>query len=153
MFVLGFDEDDWPSIKKTIKFAKKSRLSTTQFLILTPLPGSEFYEKMSLENRLRFHDWALYDVHHVVFQPARFSLFDLQKAQMYCHKKFYSLKQMFGKILAGQWLSVGVAHYARKLNRMWTKRNRTFLRVVDLLKPKAGARISVDYREDVSLEL
>jgi radical SAM superfamily enzyme YgiQ (UPF0313 family) len=153
MFVLGFDEDDWPSVKKTVKFAKKSRLSTTQFLILTPLPGSEFYEKMSQENRLRFHDWALYDGHHVVFDPARFSLFDLQKAQMYCHKKFYSLKQMFRKILAGQWLSVGVAHYARRLNRMWTRRNRTFLRVVDLLKPNPGARISVDYREKVSLDL
>jgi radical SAM superfamily enzyme YgiQ (UPF0313 family) len=152
MFVLGFDEDDWPSVKETVKFAKRSRLSTTQFLILTPLPGSEFYEKMSAENRLRFHDWALYDAHHVVFEPARFSLFDLQKAQMYCHKKFYSLKQVFGKILAGQWLSVGVAHYARKLNRMWVKRNRTFLRVVALLKSKPGAGISVDYREDVSLE-
>jgi len=32
-------------------------------------------------------------------------------------------------------------------------RNRAFLRAVDLLKPKPGARISVDYREDVSLEL
>jgi radical SAM superfamily enzyme YgiQ (UPF0313 family) len=153
MFVLGFDEDDWLSVKKTVKFAKQSRLSSTQFLILTPLPGSEFYEKMSQEKRLRFHDWALYDGHHVVFDPARFSLFDLQKAQMYCHKKFYSLKQMFRKMLAGQWLSVGVAHYARKLNRMWTRRNRTFLRVVDLLKPKPGARISVDYREEVSLDL
>jgi 1-acyl-sn-glycerol-3-phosphate acyltransferase len=60
---------------------------------------------------------------------------------------------MAGKILAGQWLSVGVAHYARKLNRMWTKRNRTFLRVVDLLKPKPGVRISVDYRENISFEL
>jgi hypothetical protein len=36
---------------------------------------------------------------------------------------------------------------------MWTKRNRTFLRVVDLLKPKPGARISVDDREEASLEL
>ncbi len=152
MFVLGFDDDDWASVKETVRFAKKSRLSTTQFLILTPLPGSEFYEKMFSENRLRFHDWALYDAHHVVFEPARFSLFDLQKAQMYCHKKFYSWKQMFGKILAGQWLSVAIAHYARKLNRMWTKRNRTFLRVVALLKPKPGARISVDYKEEVSLE-
>ncbi len=152
MFVLGFDEDDWPSVKKTVKFAKKSRLSTTQFLILTPLPGSEFYERMSSENRLRFHDWALYDAQHVVFEPARLSLFELQKAQIYCHKKFYSLKQTAGKVLAGQWLSVGVAHYARKLNRMWTKRNRTFLRAIDLLKPGSGARISVDYREEVSLE-
>ncbi len=153
MFVLGFDEDDWPSVKETVKFAKRSRLSTTQFLILTPLPGSEFYTKMSAENRLRFRDWALYDAHHVVFEPKRFSLFDLQKAQMYCHKKFYSWKQTAGKVLAGQWLSVGVAHYARKLNRTWTKRNRAFLKVVALLKSKPGARISVDYREEVSLEL
>ena len=152
MFVLGFDEDDWPSVKKTVRFAKKSRLSTTQFLILTPLPGSEFYERMASENRLRFRDWALYDAQHVVFEPARFSLFELQKAQLYCHKKFYSLKQTAGKLLAGQWLSVGVAHYARKLNRMWTKRNRTFLRAIDLLKPRPGARISIDYREEISLE-
>ena len=60
---------------------------------------------------------------------------------------------MAGKLLAGQWLSVGVAHYARKLNRMWTRRNRTFLRVIALLKPKAGVRICVDYSEDVSLGL
>ena len=152
MFVLGFDEDDWPSVKATVKFAKRSRLSTTQFLILTPLPGSEFYEKMSTENRLLFHDWSLYDAHHVVFAPARFSLFDLQKAQIYAHKKFYSLKQVFRKILAGQWLGVGVAHYARKLNRMWVKRNRTFLSVISLLRSTPGASISVDYREDISLE-
>jgi radical SAM superfamily enzyme YgiQ (UPF0313 family) len=153
MFVLGFDEDDWPSVKETVRFAKRSRLSTTQFLILTPLPGSDFYEKMLTTHRLRFHDWSLYDAHHVVFAPARFSLFDLQKAQIYCHKKFYSLKQMFVKILAGQWLAVGVAHYARKLNRMWVKRNRTFLRIVALLRFKSDPAISVDYREDVSLEL
>ena len=153
MFVLGFDEDDWPSVKETVKFAKRSRLSTTQFLILTPLPGSEFYERMSASKRLRFRDWSLYDAHHVVFEPARFSLFDLQKAQLYCHKKFYSLKQTFVKVLAGQWLAVGVAHYARKLKRMWVKRNRTFLRVVALLRSNSGPAISVDYRENVSLEL
>lgn len=153
MFVLGFDEDDWSSVKKTVRFAVRSRLSTTQFLILTPLPGSEFYRKMAEEDRLRFHDWSLYDAHHVVFQPARFSLFDLQKAQMFCHKKFYSLKQMGKRALAGQWLSVGVAYYARKLNRVWARRNRTFLGAVALLKSKSGGRVSVDYREDASFGL
>ena len=154
MFVLGFDEDDWKTVKKTLRFAKKARLSTTQFLILTPLPGSEFYNRIAAEKRLRFHDWALYDAHHAVFQPARFSLPDLQKAQIFCHRKFYSLKQTVRKLLAREWLSVGVAHYARKLNRTWKRRNRTFLRVIALLKPKPGSRaqVSVDYREDVSLE-
>jgi radical SAM superfamily enzyme YgiQ (UPF0313 family) len=153
MFVLGFDEDDWKTVKKTVRFAKKARLSTTQFLILTPLPGSEFYNRMEAEHRLRFRDWALYDAHHAVFEPARLSLFDLQKAQIFCHKKFYSLKQTVRKLLAGEWLSVAVAHYARRLNRMWKRRNKTFLKVVALLRPKpGGAKISVDYRENIRLE-
>jgi radical SAM superfamily enzyme YgiQ (UPF0313 family) len=152
MFVLGFDQDDWKTVMRTVKFAKKARLTSTQFLILTPLPGSEFYEKVASENRIRFHDWTLYDAHHVVFQPARFSLFDLQKAQMVCHKKFYSLKQSVRKLVAGQWIGVAIAHYARNLNRMWKKRNKTFLRVVELLKPKPGAKISIDYREEVRLD-
>jgi radical SAM superfamily enzyme YgiQ (UPF0313 family) len=153
MFVLGFDEDDWKTVKRTVRFAKKARLSTTQFLILTPLPGSELYTRMEAEHRLRFRDWALYDAHHVVFQPARITLPDLQRAQIFCHKKFYSLKQMVRKLVAREWISVGVTHYARRLNRAWKKRNRTFLRVVELLRPRpGGAKISIDYRENVRLE-
>ncbi len=154
MFVLGFDQDDWKSVRKTVRFAKRARLMSTQFLILTPLPGSAFYDKISAENRIRFHDWALYDAHHAVFQPARFSLPDLQKAQSFAHRKFYSLKQEARKLLAGQWIGVAIAHYARNLDRTWKKRNKTFLKVIALLKPRPGsrARVSVDYREDVSLE-
>ena len=153
MFVLGFDQDDWTTVRKTVRFAKKARLSTTQFLILTPLPGSEFYNRMQAEHRLRFRDWALYDAHHAVFDPARFSLFDLQKAQIFCHRKFYSLKQTLRKLLAREWLSVAVAHYARRLNRLWKRRNKTFLKVVALLRPRpGGARISIDYQEDIHLE-
>lgn len=147
MFVLGFDQDDWQSVKETVRFAMKARLSTTQFLILTPLPGSELYREMTAENRIQFRDWSLYDAHHVVFRPARLSLFDLQKAQIFCHKKFYSLKQTVRKILKRQWLSVAIAHYARKLNRMWKKKNKTYLKVVDLLRPRQGTKITVDYRE------
>jgi radical SAM superfamily enzyme YgiQ (UPF0313 family) len=154
MFVLGFDQDDWRSVRKTVRFAKRARLTSTQFLILTPLPGSAFYDQISAENRIRFHDWALYDAHHAVFQPARFSLPDLQKAQSFAHRKFYSLKQEARKILARQWIGVAIAHYARNLDRTWKKKNRTFLKVIALLKPRPGskAKVSVDYREDVSLE-
>ena len=153
MFVLGFDQDDWKTIKRTVRFAKKARLSTTQFLILTPLPGSELYGQMEAQGRLRFRDWALYDAHHAVFQPVRITLPDLQKAQIFCHKKFYSLKQMARKLVAGEWISLGIAHYARKLNRTWKRRNKTFLRVVELLRPRpGGATISIDYRENVRLE-
>ncbi len=154
MFVLGFDQDTWRSVRETVRFAKKARLTSTQFLILTPLPGSEFYERIAAENRIRFRDWTLYDAHHVVFQPARFSLFDLQKAQIFAHRKFYSLKGSVRKLLAGDWLALAIAHYARNLNRMWKRRNRLFLRVVKLLRPRPGspARLTIDYREEVRLD-
>jgi anaerobic magnesium-protoporphyrin IX monomethyl ester cyclase len=152
MFVLGFDQDDWKTVKKTVRFAKKARLNSTQFLILTPAPGSEFYEKVASENRIQFRDWTLYDGHHAVFRPARFSIFDLQKAQIFSHKKFYSMKQTVRKFFKGKWIDLAIAHYARKLNRTWQKRNKTFLRAVELLRPKKGAKISVDYKVEISLE-
>ncbi len=80
MFIYGFDEDDWHTVKETVKFAKKAKFSSTQFMILTPLPGSEFYMKVTHENRIQFHDWALYDAHHAVFIPKQLSLFELQRA-------------------------------------------------------------------------
>ena len=152
MFVYGFDQDDWKTVKRTVRFAKKSGLSSTQFLILTPLPGTEFHEKVASENRIQFQDWALYDAHHAVFRPARFSIFDLQKAQMISHKKFYSMKQTVKKLFEGKWIDRAIAHYARKLNRTWAKRNRTFLRAIELLRTKKGARISLDYHEEISLD-
>jgi hypothetical protein len=56
------------------------------------------------------------------------------------------------KLFAGKWLDLGIAHYAWNLNRTWKKQNKTFLKVVDLLKPKPGAKISVDYSEDITLD-
>jgi radical SAM superfamily enzyme YgiQ (UPF0313 family) len=151
MFVFGFDEDDWQTIKATVKFAKKARLTSTQFLILTPLPGSEWYDKIIAENRIAFRDWALYDAHHVVFQPARFSLFDLQRAQIFGHRKFYSFLELVKRFIRGWWLDCAIAVYARKLNRLWKKKNKTFLKVVDLLRPRPGAKVTADYREETVL--
>jgi radical SAM superfamily enzyme YgiQ (UPF0313 family) len=152
MFVYGFDDDDWNTVKKTVRFAKKTKLNSTQFLILTPLPGSAFFDKVRRENRIQFRDWALYDAHHVVFRPARLSLFDLQRAQMFSHKKFYSLKETAKRMLKGKWFDVAIASYARKLNRMWRKKNETFLRVIQLLKSKRGPKISIDYKEEIILD-
>jgi radical SAM superfamily enzyme YgiQ (UPF0313 family) len=152
MFVYGFDEDDWLTVRKTVRFAKRFGLSSTQFLILTPLPGSEFYRKIKAENRLLFQDWGLYDAHHVVFRPAKLSLRTLQKAQMFSHKKFYSWLQSGKRIFRRQWLEVGIAHYARNLNRMWKKKNRAFLKVIKLLALPQNKRIRIDYRQDAGLD-
>jgi len=151
MFVYGFDEDDWKTVKKTVRFAKKTKLTSSQFLILTPLPGSEFFNKVVEQGRILLTDWALYDAHHAVFKPSRLSLARLQKAQIFSHKRFYSLFEIVKKFLCGKWIDLGLAHYARNLNRLWKKKNKTFLKVVDLIASKKDAKIVIDYKQNISL--
>ena len=154
MFVFGFDQDDWKTVKKTVRFARRARLTSSQFMILTPLPGSEFYQRVQSEKRLTFGDWTLFDAHHVVFRPARLAPFDLQKAQIFAHRKFYSLKQQVRELIQGRWIALAIARYARRLNRVWQKRNRTFLAAVRLLSPRPNerARVTLDYREEIVLD-
>ena len=151
MFVLGFDEDNWATIKKTVAFARQSNLTSVQFLILTPLPGTDFFQDMIRQNRIQFLDWSLYDAHHVVFKPKNFTMAELQYAQIYCHKKFYSRLQKLKKMLFGNHIGVFINIYARRLNRTWKKRNRIFLKTLELLKPNQIADIIIDYREKISL--
>jgi radical SAM superfamily enzyme YgiQ (UPF0313 family) len=152
MFVYGFDDDDWRTVQETVRFAKRARFSSTQFMILTPLPGSEFYDQVRCENRIEFNDWSLYDAHHAVFRPRRLSLFDLQRAQIFSHARFYSAFETIRRALSFAWEEFGIAVYARKLNRNWKKKNRTFLDVMKLSRPGLEAFIRIDYRETVRLD-
>jgi len=152
MFVFGFDQDDPGTFRATVNWARKSRLTSSQFLILTPLPGSEFYNKVTAEERIAFKDWSLYDAHHAVFRPRRLSLADLQKAQIKGHKRFYSFREQVRNLFEGRWLAMAINLYARALNRTWKKKNRTFLKALDLLRPRRGSRVWVDYRQDVGLD-
>ena len=71
MFVLGFDTDTPRGVRETVRFAVRERIYSAQFLMLTPLPGSEFYSQMVAEGRILDTDWDNYDAHHVNFRPAR----------------------------------------------------------------------------------
>ncbi len=100
-------------------------------MILTPLPGSEFYDKMIQENRIEFHDWKLYDAQHAVFEPKQLSIYDLQRAQIYSHSKFYSLFEVVRHAMSFAWVEFGIAIYARNINRLWKRQNKTFLKAID----------------------
>jgi radical SAM superfamily enzyme YgiQ (UPF0313 family) len=93
MWVLGFDDDDLETVKKTVKAAITWRIETTQFLILVPIPGSRLYERFKSEDRIFNWDWAKYDGHHVNFIPKSMSVRELQVAvALQAMLKFYKLR-------------------------------------------------------------
>ena len=127
MFILGFDEDDRKTAKETVKYAKNIGLNSVQFLILTPLPGTPVYLSLVRNKRILTGDWHYYDAHHVVFRPKLVQPFDLQKMQIWSHKKFYSLGQQLKHLTSLDFTKLLIAIYASKMNIKWRRLNREFL--------------------------
>jgi radical SAM superfamily enzyme YgiQ (UPF0313 family) len=92
MFVLGADTDDEETIRGTADFATGLGIDTVQFLILTPLPGTPFFQEMEQSGRLLHRDWSKYDVQHVVFRPMLMSTATLQMETFRAMGRFYSWK-------------------------------------------------------------
>lgn len=93
MFILGCDEDDVATVRQTAEFANRNEIDTVQFLIMTPIPGTELYEEFEADRRLLTKDWRYYDGHYAVSKPKLMSPYELQVEVLRAHKRFYSLSQ------------------------------------------------------------
>lgn len=145
MFVLGADTDNISTARQTADFSLKYKLDTVQFMILTPLPGTDTFNELKNENRIIDYNWSLYDAHHVVFQPKLMSPFQLQVSSMLeAMPKFYSRLQTYKRGLIGlisltvflptskaKFQNFVLTAYARRLIKKWKKANIEWL---DILK-------------------
>ncbi|MBN1533528.1 MAG: B12-binding domain-containing radical SAM protein [Spirochaetes bacterium] len=128
MFVFGFDQDTPETVASTVAFARRMQLSSLQFLLLTPLPGSVLFRDLEAQGRITTRDWSQYDTHHVVFRPKGFTPYQLQMAQVEGHDSVYSLPQIARKLVRGNMIGTALGVYARNLNRSWRRLNADYLR-------------------------
>ncbi|MEK7494191.1 MAG: radical SAM protein, partial [Patescibacteria group bacterium] len=111
MFVLGSDQDTKHTIDETVRFAKKNKLESVQFLILTPLPGTKCYRDLEQEGRILTKDWSLYDAHHVVYEPKLMTSYELQTLTFDAMKRFYSLWEAIKSITRFSLFHTGLKLY------------------------------------------
>ncbi len=90
MFMFGSDSDRPDVFRHTSDFCRRSGLTSVQYLILTPLPGTVLYRKIEEEGRLLHRDWRYYDAMHVVFQPKQLTPIELQQGMIECFSDFYT---------------------------------------------------------------
>lgn len=145
MFVLGMDTDTPASIRSTVAWATHAGVSSAQFLILTPFPGTRIYEQLTRQGRILFTDWSLYDGHHVTFQPARMSPAELQALQLEAHDSFYSRRRAWARLLSCQGQAAGIFLYARGLQRTWRRKNRVFRDLLALMQRSDGMIKGVEF--------
>ncbi len=85
--VFGFDGDGPDVFRRTLKMLDDLEVDLIQVSIFTPLPGTP--RATLLADRIFDHDWADYDFHHAVFQPAKMSARDLQAGHDWVTYQFY----------------------------------------------------------------
>ncbi len=80
-------------------FVERHRLFQAGFTILTPLPGTAYFEEM--QPRLKARRWAQFDMHHLLWEPA---LGPERFFELYCETWRRSVLNLRGRKTVWQWL-------------------------------------------------
>jgi len=60
-FIIGYREETEKTLQDTEKLINKIKPDGINLSLLIPYPGSEIFDKLSEENRLKTYDWTLYN--------------------------------------------------------------------------------------------
>ncbi|MEI6157886.1 MAG: B12-binding domain-containing radical SAM protein, partial [Atribacterota bacterium] len=120
-FVFGFDDDDPSVFPDTMKFIEETKIDFGMFNILTPLPGTQVFEKFKNENRIFSYDWSHYDFTHVVYHPAKMTAEELQRGNNEMYRKFYTMPNILKRTLRN-WRYTGY-YFPSSLYYNWVSRH------------------------------
>jgi hypothetical protein len=68
------------------------------FNVLTPLPGTQLFDRFEKSGRIFDKNWAKYDGKHVVFQPSRMTVEQLQDGFHWANHEFYSIPSIWKRL-------------------------------------------------------
>jgi radical SAM superfamily enzyme YgiQ (UPF0313 family) len=88
--VFGFDHDDESVFPATLAWLLRMRVSSMTAHILTPYPGTPFYDRLRCEGRIIDENLDHYNTSRAVFRPARMSPGALERGYRGMYKNFYS---------------------------------------------------------------
>jgi radical SAM superfamily enzyme YgiQ (UPF0313 family) len=90
-FVIGLPDQSEEEIKRFPVYAKKIGLMNCAFGIVTPFPGTEFYDGLKKDDLIIERDWTKYDEMHSVFKLNPLDGKGLEELESYCMARFWTL--------------------------------------------------------------
>lgn len=98
-FIFGFDHDDENTFGEVADFVDRARLEGFYYSLLTPYPGTPFYDQMKEEGRITATDWSLYDTDHVVYRPRLMDAETLRKGYRWAWRRSLSYRSILTRLL------------------------------------------------------
>lgn len=93
--VVGGEGDTLESIRATKDFIEENKISVPRFYILTPIPGTKFFDEMRAEGRLINNDIYSYDGTEAVHMPKNMTPQELTDAYWQLYESLFTLKSIF----------------------------------------------------------
>lgn len=97
--VVGADGDTLESIRNTAKFISDNHIAVPRFYILTPIPGTKFFDEMQEQNRIYNTDIYSYNACEAVHIPKNMTPEELTKAYWELYNEVYSMKSIIKRTL------------------------------------------------------
>jgi radical SAM superfamily enzyme YgiQ (UPF0313 family) len=158
MFIFGSDDDDKKVFLRTSDFCNEHGISSVQFAILTPLPGTPVYRDFDQQGRLIHKNWDYYDALHAVYVPRKMTPLELQEGMIDAFKDFYSytravndalniffeynanaIRSLYAQVSLPSFSTVGFRLMGAKIVKSWIKHNSEYLDFLGNLELKRRA--------------
>lgn len=97
--VIGADGDTLDSIKATAKFIIDNKIVIPRFYILTPIPGTDFFDEIVEQGRLVNKNIYTYNGAEAVHKPQNMSPEELTIAYWKLYKEVFSIKNIFNRTI------------------------------------------------------
>jgi radical SAM superfamily enzyme YgiQ (UPF0313 family) len=101
-FIFGFDHDDHTTFAEVVRFVDAARLDGFYYSLLTPYPGTPFFDQMKAEGRLLETDWSLYDTDHVVFRPRLMDAATLMQGYRWAWRRSLGYRSILTRLLGSR---------------------------------------------------
>jgi radical SAM superfamily enzyme YgiQ (UPF0313 family) len=90
-FVIGLPDQTEEEIRNFPVYAREIGMTGAAFGVVTPFPGTEFYQKLDKEGLIFETDWTKFDEMHSVFMTKHLSKEKIEELATYCMAKFWNV--------------------------------------------------------------
>ena len=97
--VVGAEGDTLESIRDTAKFVEENKITVPRFYILTPIPGTQYYDEMKEQNRIYNTDMYSYNSCEAVHYPKNMTPEELTKAYWDLYNEVYSYRNILNRTI------------------------------------------------------
>lgn len=90
-FAFGGDDEDATVFERTVEMIADTQIDLPRYSVLTPFPNTPYYRQLDEQGRITERDWAMYDVEHIVYRPAKMTADQLYEGITWAWDQTYTL--------------------------------------------------------------